>query len=590
MTTRPQPFESSNFLYIGTLSRWDPFTRKSIHPLPMYSDQEIYVGRDPSCCIFYLPDKYVSRKHIHIYAVVFDRDNPQEVAPLVYAQDLSQNGTLWNGYPMGNENRSFLLSHGDILHMNGISLRYTCHDDRDTDHLDSLQSVEIKAFADKYTVTQRKLGSGAYGKVLMALRNETGQQLACKIIDLRVLKERFVREAEERHQSRSFAQVSAAGEVVAVRRPRNPQEKLADIDREAQILEGLSHPNVIGIERVIKSSDTIYLFQELITAGDLFSYIQFKGGRLPDIEAAVIVRQISKALEYLHQRNIVHRDLKPDNILMTSLADGCRVVLTDFGCARTIQPRLERMSTVVGTFDYSAPEVLQQTSQGYTKAVDLWSLGCITFVLLTGDIPFRDEVARTMCTELARTTGLEQLEMELGLNGVGDRAGDFVLRLLVFDETRRMDAKQALDHDWFSNRAHKAEFEELYKRSTKRWKPRVHTRPLTIQLRDLMSDPNRYNEAQGSQSQQLDDTVGARGLNRSHSLVSATLSDPVLPPHHRSEGAISSQSSIWERLPSRSQTSSVIVQPESSGKPASSNDHTQISHADIGESSRNQAT
>lgn len=75
----------------------------------------------------------------------------------------------------------------------------------------------------------------------MAFRNETGQQLACKIIDLRVLKERFVREAEERHQSRSFAQVSATGEVVAVRRPRDPQEKLADIDREAQILEGLSH-------------------------------------------------------------------------------------------------------------------------------------------------------------------------------------------------------------------------------------------------------------------------------------------------------------------------------------------------------------
>lgn len=92
-----------------------------------------------------------------------------------------------------------------------------------------------------------------------------------------------------------------------------------------------------------------------MTAGDLFSYIQYKGGRLGDIKSAVIVRQVLMALAYLHERDIVHRDLKPDNILMTSLADGGRVVLTDFGCARLVKPTLERMSTMIGTFEYSAP-------------------------------------------------------------------------------------------------------------------------------------------------------------------------------------------------------------------------------------------
>ena len=98
-----------------------------------------------------------------------------------------------------------------------------------------------------------------------------------------------------------------------------------------------------------------YLVQDLVTAGDLFSFIGYKGGKLAGIEAAVIIRQVVMALDYLHDRNIVHRDLKPDNILMTSLADGCRVVLTDFGCARRVRSNVERMSTVIGTFEYSAP-------------------------------------------------------------------------------------------------------------------------------------------------------------------------------------------------------------------------------------------
>lgn len=108
---------------------------------------------------------------------------------------------------------------------------------------------------------------------------------------------------------------------------------------------------------ILSSTDrnTSYLFQELITAGDLFSFINYKGGRLEDSAAAVIIHQIVIALEYLHDQNIVHRDLKPDNILMTSLADGGRVILTDFGCARLVNAPVQRMSTLVGTVEYCAP-------------------------------------------------------------------------------------------------------------------------------------------------------------------------------------------------------------------------------------------
>lgn len=100
----------------------------------------------------------------------------------------------------------------------------------------------------------------------------------------------------------------------------------------------------------------------MITGGDLFSYIEFKGGRLNEPEAATIVRQILKAIEYLHSQGFVHRDLKPDNILVTSLEEGARIIITDFGSARSI-PKANsnkkisrsRMFTLVGTTEFVAP-------------------------------------------------------------------------------------------------------------------------------------------------------------------------------------------------------------------------------------------
>ncbi|KAA8641836.1 FHA domain-containing serine/threonine-protein kinase [Aspergillus tanneri] len=554
---------------------------------------------------YVVQDPFVSNRHLRIYTIVFDRDNPQEVAPLVYAQDISMNGTLWNGYPMGKGNGSFLLRDGDILQLSlRVSLCYRCGDHKE-DHFDMLQKVEMRVFENMYTVTQRKLGSGAYGQVHMAFEKETGQQLACKIIDLRALSDKFFREAEEQ-QSRLFKKkllYSSTG-IMASREFKKPfskkvLEKLKVYNREAKILANLSHPNIIGIEKVIKSSNTVYLFQELITAGDLFSYIQYKGGKLGDIEAAVIVRQVLMALEYLHDRDVVHRDLKPDNILMTSLADGCRVVLTDFGCARMVQPSTGRMSTVIGTFDYSAPEVLKSSKQGYTKAVDLWSLGCVTAVLLTGEIPFKDAFA-TSPIDISRTQGIDQLEANLKWNNAGKRAADFVRRLLVFDETERMNVKQALHHSWFSNSAHRNEFEALYKRSIGNWKPRVRKETLIVNIRDLIT-ASKERENSKSHSSGL---LGVNGISirdgnrpiyeptalstapssgghiyRGSTVLSVTLSDPELPPHYRIEGQESSLGHCWRNIDSQSQLGSDAASPMSMEEPG-------MHAADLDESSQ----
>ncbi|RDW74325.1 uncharacterized protein DSM5745_06987 [Aspergillus mulundensis] len=453
---------------VGTISTWDPDTEEITTPVPIYSHREIYVGRDPRKCRFVVNDPLVSNRHLWIYTVIFDEDNPEEVAPLVYAQDLSMNGTWWNDYRMGDSGSSFLLSDGDILRLAAdVYLLYRSFDNSQPICFDSCQALEMRAFSSKYLITRRKLGSGAYGQVHMAYKKSTGQQFACKIVNLLTIKHQIIQEGGKQREQSSKKTMNARMRDSCAE--LQLQRKLEQYQREAKILETLQHPNIIGLEKVIMSDNTIYMFQDLLTAGDLFSYIQYKGGRLPDIEAAVIVRQIVIALDFLHARNIVHRDLKPDNILMTSRADGCRVVLTDFGCATFVDPITNRMSSTVGTFEFSAPEVVKGSQKGYTKAADLWSLGCLTGVLLTGE-PVFDHVPQEAGW---RWRAVDNLGLRMSRLRVGERAHDFVFRLLEHDVSKRMDVKQALQHVWFTNPSHKADFEALYERSIRDWKPRA---------------------------------------------------------------------------------------------------------------------
>ncbi|KAL2813286.1 kinase-like domain-containing protein [Aspergillus granulosus] len=531
LSSHPIPAKSG--ISVGKICKWDPKTGDISQSMAIYSHKEIYVGRDPRRCQYAIDDPVVSNKHLWIYTVIFDQDNPGEVAPLVYAQDISMNGTWWNGYPMGDRRNSFLLSDGDILQLSDtVYLKYYSEDYSRAKCFTARQAVEMRTFANDYIVTRQKLGSGAYGQVYMAFKRSTGQQFACKIVDLLAVKRKLARATEMKILDRPVEQVF--------------HEKVELYLREASILQKLQHPNIIGLERVIRSDNTIYMFQDLITAGDLFSYIQYKGGKLPDIEAAVTVRQIVIALKFLHEQNIVHRDLKPDNILMTSRADGCRVVLTDFGCATLIDTDSTRMSSMVGTYEFCAPEVAKVEDEGgYTKAADLWSLGALTAVLLMGESPFED-MRWGSITRDEKVTGLMNLKVKLEQNGVGERAQNFVMRLLEHVATKRMDAKEALQHPWFTNASHKADFEALYQRSIRDWTPGTAKSPRIVPL-DLYHGPygsqpqtseenDPFVKAEESSQESLEllllpDHYADGRYSRFFRLASQTLSDPSLPPH-----------------------------------------------------------
>lgn len=124
-------------------------------------------------------------------------------------------------------------------------------------------------------------------------------------------------------------------------------------------------------------------------------------------------------------------------------------------------------------------ELHQTNTKGYTKAVDMWSLGCVAAVLLVGNTPFDDPCIST-------SSNLLNLDMDMRALEIGSQPRDFVRRLLIQDETRRMDVKQALQHDWFTNPAQAAWFKEMYTRSIQGWKPRSSSEPVIVELTSFL--------------------------------------------------------------------------------------------------------
>ncbi|OCT50699.1 protein-serine/threonine kinase [Cladophialophora carrionii] len=460
-------------------TRQEPLVRVAAPPWEYCLQASQYVLNDP----------YISKRHLRIYTVVYEDDEPSEVEDLVYAEDLSLNGTYWNGSFIGKGNGGFLLSDGDTLRLSRRTyLVFTAMPSgRTPETFDYIQETEMAKFSKDYTLSDRLLGSGAFGKVFMAIEQSTRHQVACKVVDLRVLmpgaQTKFGRAdqpvAAEDIDNRTQVRKLKAW-ALQQKRKDALERQLSKYYREVDILASISHPNIIGIEKVYITDNTMYIMQEIVTAGDLFSYIESKNGKLLEVEAAVIIRQVLMALSFLHRKNIVHRDIKPDNVLMTSLAAGCRVILTDFGAARRIENRLHRMSSIIGTHEYAAPEILgylkssvEPERPGYTRSVDMWAVGCVTVVLLTGGLAFCDPNTNTYSERLARDCDLNFLRNSKEWQLVRQRPKEFVERLLVLEEKARLTADGALQHPWFYNEVHKNDFEDLYQRTIKHWRPRI---------------------------------------------------------------------------------------------------------------------
>ncbi|KAL7749136.1 hypothetical protein RI367_005541 [Sorochytrium milnesiophthora] len=219
------------------------------------------------------------------------------------------------------------------------------------------------------------------------------------------------------------------------------------IRREIDVLrKTANHPHLVGLipgpNSFFETEDYFYLITELCEGGELFDSIVNRGF-YSEHDAAEVVAQILDALVYCHDLGIVHRDLKPENLLLKDTSPHARVMVSDFGLSRLTESEGQLFKTMCGTPGYVAPEVILNTGHG--KPCDMWSLGCITYVLLCGYIPFWGEEQRSLFDEIVNVRYAYDEEY---WSEVSDMAKDFIDRLLLADPSARMTAQQAMAHPW----------------------------------------------------------------------------------------------------------------------------------------------
>lgn len=152
---------------------------------------------------------------------------------------------------------------------------------------------------------------------------------------------------------------------------------------EINILKVLDHPHIIRLHEIWEWNDVCFLVLEYCRGGELFHFI-LERKHLTEREAALIMKQLLSALMYLHNNNISHRDIKPENFMLKSKGDPSCVKMIDFGLSKDFSGQ-DTMSTMSGSPYYIAPEVFLQN---YNSKIDIWSLGVVLYIMLSGKVPF----------------------------------------------------------------------------------------------------------------------------------------------------------------------------------------------------------
>ncbi|KAL3075436.1 hypothetical protein niasHT_037596 [Heterodera trifolii] len=219
------------------------------------------------------------------------------------------------------------------------------------------------------------------------------------------------------------------------------EQDFGAVNNELSILSRVQHPFVIRLEEVFRSATKLFIVMEMASGGEMYDRVVAKG-RYSESEARMAIKMLLTGLEYLHSMHITHRDLKPENLLYSDTRQEARLLITDFGLAHQSRASDEKMTDTCGTPEYIAPEILLRVP--YSNRVDLWAVGVIAYILMSGIMPFDDDCRSRLYTHIITANYVYYPQFWSG----SEQAKHFVDTLLDTSPDHRPSASDALHHHW----------------------------------------------------------------------------------------------------------------------------------------------
>ena len=235
------------------------------------------------------------------------------------------------------------------------------------------------------------------------------------------------------------------GEVRAVKVTKKEDLEYGERQKlleQIEILKELDHPSICRVIDIFEDRKKFYFVTEYLSGGGLFNSLITNVG-FTENASAIIMKQLLSAVAYLHSKQIAHRNIHPENVLFQS-NDALNIKLLDFGSSRKMGEN-EAMHGVYGTAYYVAPECLEQD---YDEKCDIWSVGIILYMLLSGKPPFNG----TSDVQILEEVKKGDFSIEGGAwDQISPQAKDIISKMLTKDPKKRWGAQDALGHPWFQS-------------------------------------------------------------------------------------------------------------------------------------------
>jgi calcium-dependent protein kinase len=219
------------------------------------------------------------------------------------------------------------------------------------------------------------------------------------------------------------------------------QDLLNCITSEVKILSELDHPNIVKYYETYEDDSFIHIVMEYLQGEDLYKLInKRKYSNFKEKDAAEIMTYLLKALGFIHKKGLVHRDIKPQNILFSIPGDYKTLKIIDFGLSTTESNKQKQR---VGSPYYMAPEII---GGKFSSKTDMWSVGVILFVMITGVYPFE---AKSQDEIFAKIQNEDYNKKILDSKNCSAEVKDLLDQFLKKQEKDRADCQTALGHIWF---------------------------------------------------------------------------------------------------------------------------------------------